>query len=59
MEVTFEEARRHLGLQTQRQRSVLAIARTTPVLLKLFSLVRLLPNTLVCDGRPPMRQAAW
>jgi DDE superfamily endonuclease len=42
VEVTFEEARAHLGVETQRQWSDLAIARTTPVLLGLFSLVTLL-----------------
>jgi hypothetical protein len=42
VEVTFEEARAHLGLETQRQWSDLAIARTTPVLLGLFSVVTLL-----------------
>src|SRR5512135_2121982 len=36
LEVTFEEARAHLGLETQRQWSDRAIARTTPVLLGLF-----------------------
>jgi hypothetical protein len=36
-----EEARRHLGLETQRQWSDLAILRTTPALLGLFSLVTL------------------
>lgn len=59
VEVTFEEARRHLGLETQRQWSDRAIARTTPVLLALFSLVALLANRLVRDGRLPIRQAAW
>lgn len=39
VEVTFEESRRHLGVETQRQWSDLAIARTTPVLLGLFSIV--------------------
>src|SRR5919107_600136 len=39
VETTFEEARRHLGLETQRQWSDLAILRTTPALLGLFSLV--------------------
>src|SRR5512147_298534 len=39
LEVSFEEARAHLGLETQRQWSDLAIARTTPVLLGLFSMV--------------------
>ena len=42
VEVTFEEARAHLGLETQRQWSDQAIARTTPVLLALFSLVTVL-----------------
>jgi hypothetical protein len=39
VEVTFEESRRHLGVETQRQWSDLAILRTTPALLGLFSLV--------------------
>jgi hypothetical protein len=44
VEVTFEEARRHLGLETQRQWSDRAIARTTPAVLGLFSLVALLAD---------------
>jgi hypothetical protein len=44
LEVTFEEARRHLGLEPQRQWSDLAIARTPPALLGLFSLVTLLAD---------------
>src|ERR671929_69543 len=40
-ETTFEEARRHLGMETQRQWSDLAILRTTPALLGLVSLVAL------------------
>jgi DDE superfamily endonuclease len=39
VEVTFEEGRRHLGVETQRQWSALAIARSTPALFGLFSLV--------------------
>jgi hypothetical protein len=42
VEVTFEEAWAHLGLETQRQWSDLASARTTPVLLALFSIVTML-----------------
>ena len=37
LEVTFQEVRTHLGVETQRQWSDLAIARTTPVLLGLFA----------------------
>ena len=42
LEVTFQETRAHLGVETQRQWPDLAIARTTPCLLALFSLVTLL-----------------
>lgn len=59
VEVTFAEARRHLGLETQRQWSERAIARTTPILLALFSVVTLLAHQLVRGGTLPTRQAAW
>ena len=59
LEVTFEEARAHLGLETQRQWSDLAIARTTPVLLGLFSLVTLLAGCLIKSQTLPVRTAAW
>ena len=39
IEVTFEEARAHLGVETQRQWSDLAIERQTPCLLGLYTLV--------------------
>src|SRR3954466_10046929 len=42
VEVTFREVRDHLGVETQRQWSDQAIARTTPCLLGLFSIVTLL-----------------
>ena len=46
MEVTSQETRKHLGMETQRQWADLAISRTTPILLGLFSLVTLLANHL-------------
>jgi len=59
VEVTFQEARLHLGIETQRQWNALAIARTTPLLLALFSLVVLLAFFLT-DGQPlPTRRTAW
>jgi hypothetical protein len=58
MEVTLEEARRHLGVETQRQWSERAILRTTPALLGLFSVVTLLAHPRMLD-EPPVRQAAW
>jgi len=59
VEVTFEEARAHLGVETQRQWSAKAIARTTPVLLGLFSLVVLLCVRLQPNGQIPLNTAAW
>jgi len=59
VEVTFAQVRRHLGVETQRQWSALAIARTTPVLLALYSLVTLLATRLVQRGVLPIRQTAW
>jgi len=59
MEVTFHEVRAHLGVETQRQWSDLAIVRTTPALLGLFSLVTIFAHQLL-QGQPlPVRQAAW
>jgi hypothetical protein len=59
VEVTFEEARAHLGLETQRQWSDRAIARTTPVLLGLFSLVTVLALRLCPSGQIPVETTAW
>jgi hypothetical protein len=59
LEVTFEEARAHLGIETQRQWSDLAILRTTPALLALFSLVALFAHQLLQAQHLPARQAAW
>src|SRR6266851_6232279 len=59
VEVTFHEVRAHLGVETQRQWSDLAILRTTPALLALFSLVTAFAHQLL-QGQPlPGRQAAW
>ena len=59
LEVTFHEVRDHLGVETQRQWSNWAIARTTPVLLGQFSLVTLLANTHAHKGKIPVRRDAW
>ena len=59
VETTFEEARAHLGMETQRQWNDQAIARTTPLVLALFAIVDLLAHTLI--GKPicRVRQSAW
>ena len=59
MEVTFHEVRTHLGVETQRQWSDLAIVRTTPALLGLFSLVTLFAHHFLDGQAFPVRQAAW
>jgi len=59
MEVTFEEVRAHLGVETQRQWSEKAIARTTPCLLGLHSLISLLAARLLKKRKLPARTAAW
>lgn len=59
IEVTFQKARAHLGLETQRPWSDLAIARTTPALLGLFSLVALLATKLRHTDRLFVLRAAW
>ena len=59
IEVTFEEARRHLGMETQRQWSDLAIARTTPLIFGLFSVVTLLAHHLQANFSWTIRQKRW
>jgi hypothetical protein len=59
LEVTVHEARAHLGVETQRQWSDLAIQRTPPALLGLFSLVTLIAHELLQRQALPVRQAAW
>ena len=56
LEVTFHEARAHLGVETQRQWSDRAIQRTTPALFGLFSLVTLVAHELLPDHALPVRQ---
>jgi hypothetical protein len=59
IEVTFAEVRRHLGVETQRQWSDAAIARTTPILLGLFSLITLWAHELYGKQPPAPRAASW
>ena len=58
-EVTFAEARRHLGAETQRQWPDRAVARTTPVLLGLYSPVALRADELQRRSAVLPRAAAW
>jgi hypothetical protein len=59
LEVTFREVRDHLGVETQRQWSDKAIARTTACLLGLFSVVTLLATCLSRHANLQVSTAAW
>jgi hypothetical protein len=59
LEVTFREVRDHPGVESQRQWSAKAIARTTPCLLGLFSIVTLLATRLSRRARLRVSAAAW
>jgi hypothetical protein len=59
METTYEEARAHLGVETQRQWSDPAVFRTTPLLLGLYSLVALYVHQHAERLALSPRRAAW
>lgn len=59
VEVTFAEVRRHLGVETQRQWSDLAIERTTPILMALKSIICLMAKPLYQQGKLLQNNAAW
>ena len=59
IEVTFAKIRRHLGVETQRQWSDKAIARTTPVLLGLYALIALWADALHQTNALFARSARW
>ena len=52
LEVTCEEARAHLGMATQRQWHDRAMARTTPALVSLYSIMTLTAQLLNERERP-------
>jgi hypothetical protein len=59
MEVTLEEARAHLGMETQRQWNERAIARTTPALLSFYSIITLIAHQLFQEESTRVRVTAW
>jgi hypothetical protein len=59
VEVTFREVRDHLGVEAQRRWSDRAIARTTPCLLALFSIVTLPAARLDRRACSAVRTDAW
>ena len=59
MEATFQEVRGLLGFETQRQWSELAIWRTAPALLSLFSVVTLFAHQHMAKGAETIRRTAW
>jgi hypothetical protein len=59
LQVTWQEARAHLGMETQRQWHARAVARTTPALLGLCSMITGWDGQLAQEHALPVRQAAW
>lgn len=59
IEVTFEESRAHMGIESQRQWSDLAIERSTPCLFGLYSVVIVLGSVLHSTGDMPFQATAW
>lgn len=59
LEVTFQESREHLGVETQRQWSEAAIERTTPILMATYSLVCLIGNRMNEEAALAPEMAAW
>ncbi len=59
METTFQEVRQCLGFETQRHWSEMAVRRTAPALLGLFSLVALFANQQKARMSNAARRAAW
>jgi hypothetical protein len=59
LEVTFQEAREHLGVETQKQWSDKAIARTTPILMALYTIVCLIGHRLNEEAPLIAERAAW
>ena len=59
LEVNFQEVRTHLGVETKRQWSDQAIARTTPILIGIFSWTTLAAHALQDHHPITQRTAAW
>jgi hypothetical protein len=60
MEPTFQEVRQRLGFETGRHWSEMAIQRTAPTLLALYSVVTLFAHKYMTkSGAPGARQTAW
>lgn len=61
IEVTFEESRRHLGIETQRQWSDKGIERTTPCIFGSFSIIVLMAHKLSkeTNSKIPIQETSW
>ena len=59
VEVTFEQVRAHFWVESQRQWSQKAIARTTPILMTAFNRVTLWANQLNNNDLIKVQISAW
>ncbi len=58
VETPFEAARAHLGVETQRQGSTLAVQRATPLRLGVFAFVSRVADRWLASATDPLRTAA-
>ena len=61
IEVTFEEVRRHLGMETQRQWSDKSVDRMTPCILASYSIINLIAveSLRSKDEKIPIQTSSW
>lgn len=61
LETTFEESRRHLGVETQRQWNDKSIDRTTPCLFASYSIINLMALKLMEEKGEgiPLQECSW
>lgn len=61
IEVTFEEARRHLGMETQRQWADKAVDRITPCILASYSIINLIAIEFLKsqNEKIPVQTSSW
>jgi hypothetical protein len=59
LEVTFQESREHLGVESQKQWSDKAIARTTPIIMVLYTIVYLIGHCMNEEAPLTPEKTAW
>jgi len=59
LEVTFQEVREHLGLETAKNWSRKSVSRTAPAIFSLFTLISLCYQKICAQQIPQLRKDSW